>query len=84
MIFARQLFVLMNLMVSGLVISSCALKDLKDDLVTAEQEYGFFKGHVVGSDDDSNLLIGLFKRDETGMLNPPVIHFALETHWGEG
>jgi len=57
----------MNLMISGLVISSCALKDLKDDLVAAEQAYGFFKGHVAGSDDGSNLLIGLFKRDETSM-----------------
>jgi len=40
------------------------IKDLKDDLDSAVQEYGYFKAEVTGPDDGSDVLIGLFKRDE--------------------
>jgi len=67
MIAVRQLLVLLSLIVSGLVVSSCAMKDLKDNLEVAKQEYGYFKGQANGADEGSNVLIGLFRRDETGM-----------------
>lgn len=52
---------------TGLVVSSCVLKDLRNDLATAEQEYGYFKGRVTESDDGSNVLIGLYKRGKDGL-----------------
>lgn len=52
---------------TGLVVSSCVLKDLRNDLATAEQEYGYFKGQVTESDDGSNVLIGLYKRGKDGL-----------------
>jgi len=64
MIVERKLFILLSLIVSGLLLSSCVIKDLKDDLNTAKQEFGYFKGQVTGPDDGSDVLIGLFKRDE--------------------
>jgi len=63
----RQLLVLLSLIVSGLVVSSCAIKDLKENLDAAEQEYGYFKGQANGADDGSNILVGLFSRDEDGL-----------------
>ncbi len=63
----RQLLVLLSLIVAGLAVSSCAIKDLKENLDAAKQEYGYFKGQANGADDGSNVLIGLFRRDETGM-----------------
>jgi pimeloyl-ACP methyl ester carboxylesterase len=53
----------LGLVLSGFVISSCAIKDLRDDLDAAKQEYGYFKGQANSADDGSNLLIGLFERD---------------------
>jgi pimeloyl-ACP methyl ester carboxylesterase len=60
----RKLFILLGLIASGLVLSSCVIKDLKDDLDSAVQEYGYFKAEATGPDDGSDILIGLFKRDE--------------------
>ena len=67
MITVRQLLVLSNLIVSALLISSCAIKDLHDDLDVVEQEYGYFKGQASVVDDSSNILVGVFKRDENGL-----------------
>ena len=67
MIVTRQLLVLWSLVVSGLVVSSCAIKDLKENLDAAEQEYGYFKGQARVADDSSNILVGLFSRDEDGL-----------------
>ncbi len=64
MLVARQLFTRISLIVTGLVISSCAIKDLKEDLDTVVEEYGYLKGQATGSDDDSDVLVGLFKRDK--------------------
>ncbi len=61
---ARHVFIFI---LTGLIISSCALKDLKDDLAAAEQEYGYFKGQATGPGDGSNVLIGLYKREQDGM-----------------
>ena len=67
MIVERKLLILLSLIASGLVLSSCAMKDLKDSLDVAEQEYGYFKGQANGADDGSNILVGLFSRDEDGL-----------------
>jgi len=64
MLIPQQIFARVSLVVTGLVISSCVIKDLKDDLDSAEQEYGYFKAETTGPDDGSDVLIGLFKRDE--------------------
>lgn len=62
-----KIFQSIALILSGLVLSSCVIKDLKNDLDTAVQEYGFFKAQVSGADDSSDVLIGLFKRDDGGL-----------------
>ena len=67
MLVARQLFTRISLIVTGLVISSCAIKDLKDDLDSAVQEFGYFKAEATGPDDGSDVLIGLFKRDQDSL-----------------
>ena len=67
MIIERKLLILLSLIVSGLLVSSCALKDLKDDLKEIEQTYGYFKGQASGADEGASILVGLFKRDEEGM-----------------
>lgn len=63
MINERKVFILLNLIVSALLISSCAIKDLRDDLGTIEQSYGVFKGQASGVDQGSVVVVGLFKRD---------------------
>ena len=56
-----------GLVLSGFVISSCAIKDLRDDLAEARQEYGYFKGQATEPGDGSSVLIGLFKREKDAM-----------------
>jgi pimeloyl-ACP methyl ester carboxylesterase len=63
MLIAQQIFARVSLVVTGLVISSCAIKDLKDDLDTVVEEYGYFKARTTGFDDGSDVLIGLYTRD---------------------
>jgi len=48
----------------GLVISSCALKDLKDDLDIVEEEYGYLKGLVMGSDDGSTIIVAVLENGQ--------------------
>lgn len=67
MINKRKELINMTLIVSALLISSCAIKDLRDDLGAIEQNYGFFKGQVSGADEGSGVVIGLFKRDAEGL-----------------
>ncbi len=67
MIIERKLLILLILFISGLFVSSCALKDLKDDLKEIEQTYGYFKGQASGAEEGASILVGLFKRDEEGM-----------------
>jgi pimeloyl-ACP methyl ester carboxylesterase len=67
MMIERKVFNLLNLIVSALLISSCAIKDLHDDLGTIEQDYGYFKGQASGADEGSGVLVGLFRRDEEGI-----------------
>jgi pimeloyl-ACP methyl ester carboxylesterase len=67
MIYERKMFILLNLIVTALLVSSCAIKDLRDDLGAIEQNYGFFKGQVSGADEGSGVVIGLFKRDGEGL-----------------
>ena len=56
------------LAISGLVISSCAIKDLKDDIDEVREDYGYLKGSVTGPDDESDILVALFKNEPDGML----------------
>ena len=44
----------------ALVISSCAMKDLKDDLDIVEEEYGYLKGLVMGPDDGVTIVVAVF------------------------
>jgi len=67
MMIERKVFILLNLIVSALLISSCAIKDLHDALGTIEQNYGYFKGQASGADEGSAVLVGLFRRDEEGI-----------------
>jgi len=67
MFILRRFFVLVSLATFGLVVSSCAMKDLKDDLETGQDEYGYLKARAQGSDDGSNILIALFKNEPDGM-----------------
>jgi len=63
----RQLFFLITLAASGLIVSSCAIKDLKEDLDTVKETYGYLKGRVAGPDDGSAILVGLFENEQDGM-----------------
>jgi len=63
----RKAFTFLILIVSALLVSSCAIKDLRDDLGTIEQNYGIFKGQASGAVEGSNVLVGLFKRDAEGL-----------------
>jgi len=63
----RRFLVGSALAVSGLLISSCALKDLKDDLDDVTEEYGYLKGSATGPDDGSAILLGLFRNEQDGM-----------------
>lgn len=58
---------IIGLVIAGSLLSSCTFKNLKNDLDTAVQEYGYFKGQATGIDDGSSILIGLFERDPDGM-----------------
>lgn len=62
----RHLSVLIALIISGLILSSCVIKDLKDDLDSAVQEFGYFKAEATVSD-GSDVLIGLFKLDQDNL-----------------
>jgi len=67
MINQRKVFILLNLILSTLLISSCAIKDLRDDLDKIDQNYGFFKGQASGADEGSAVVVGLYKRDGDGI-----------------
>lgn len=63
----QRRFVLICLVLFGLVVSSCAFKDLKEDLDSVRENLGYLKGHVAGPDDQSNILIALFRNDQDSM-----------------
>jgi len=63
MINERKVFNLLRLIVPALLVSSCALKDLRDDNRIIVQNYGVFIGQVSGTDEGSNIVVGWFKRD---------------------
>jgi pimeloyl-ACP methyl ester carboxylesterase len=63
----RLLFILVNLVATGMVVSSCAMKGLKDNLDSARQEYGYFKGRVTVAEEDSPVLVGLFELQQGDM-----------------
>ena len=63
----RKAFILTNLVLSALLVSSCEIRDLRHDLDEISQDYGFFKGLASGADEGSSVLVGLFKSDEEGL-----------------
>ena len=59
----RRIFILLAIIASEVLISSCAIIDLKDDLDTVRRDYGYLKGQASGTDVGSTILVGLYKRD---------------------
>jgi pimeloyl-ACP methyl ester carboxylesterase len=62
-----KFFTVIALAISGLVTSSCAIMDLKDDLDEVRKDYGYLKGSAAGPDDGSDVLIALFKKEPGGL-----------------
>ena len=50
-----------------LLTSSCAIKDLKDDLDIVAAEYGYLKGRVAGDVDGSTVLLAVFRQEQDGL-----------------
>ena len=67
MLIPQQILVRISLIVSGLVLASCMMNDLKKDLDSARQDFGYFKGQAIGTNDESSIVVALFKRDPGGM-----------------
>ena len=63
----KRLFASIALAASGLLISSCGIVDLKEDLDHVTEGYGYLKGIATGPDDGSAILLGLFKNGQDGM-----------------
>ena len=63
----KRLFASIALAASGLLISSCGIVDLKEDLDNVQVEYGYLKGIATGPDEGSAILLGLFKNEQDGM-----------------
>jgi len=66
MFILRRLSVGLALIAFSLLLSGCALKDLKDDLEIAKEDYGYLKGHASGVDDDAVILVALLREDVDG------------------
>jgi len=63
MINERKAFNLLSLIVSSLIVSSCAIRDLGKNNEMIDENYGIYRGQVSGVDQGSNVVVGLFKRD---------------------
>lgn len=64
---AGPLIVVTTLTCALLGLSSCAFKDLRNDLKSAKQRYGYLKGRVAGPGVQSHVVVGLFRRDGDGL-----------------
>ena len=62
-----RLFAAIGMAISGLVVSSCAIKDLKDDIGEVREDYGYLKGSTTGPDDGADIIVALFKNEPNGM-----------------
>ena len=63
----RRSFAGVALTLSGLLMSSFGMVDLKKDLDHVTEDYGYLKGNATGPDDGSNILVALFKNESDGM-----------------
>jgi len=63
----RRSFAGVALTLSGLLMSSCGIVDLKEDLDDVTERYGYLKGIASGPDDGSSILLGLFKNEQDVM-----------------
>jgi len=52
------------LVAAALVLSSCAFNSLRKDLGAFVQEYGFFAAQIDGIEDGTDILVGLFRREQ--------------------
>ena len=49
---------------AGWLLSACVIQDLSQDMKELEGNYGYFKGQVNGSDEDSDIMVVLMKAEE--------------------
>jgi len=66
MFILRRLSLGLALIAFSLLLSGCAIKDLKDDLETAKEDYGYLKGRASGVDDDAVILVALLREEVDG------------------
>lgn len=67
MLTGKRLFAVLALASSGLLVSSCAIKDLNEDIKEVRENYGYLKGRVAGHEDETDILIALFRHEPGGM-----------------
>ena len=63
----RRFHASIALAASGLLVSSCGIMDLKEDLEDVTEGYGYLKGSASGLDDGSVILVGLFENEPDGI-----------------
>lgn len=63
----RRFLASIALAASGLLVSSCGIMDLKEDLEDVTEGYGYLKGSASGLDDGSVILVGLFENEPDGI-----------------
>ena len=54
---------LVLLAAATLLLNACVIRDLNQDLQELEQNYGFFKGHIVGPDGEADVLVALINEN---------------------
>ncbi|MGI9283797.1 MAG: esterase/lipase family protein [Pseudomonadales bacterium] len=64
---AVQLFIVTTLATVLLGLSSCVVRDLRKDLESARERYGYLKAKITGPSIKSHAVVGLFKRDGDSM-----------------
>jgi pimeloyl-ACP methyl ester carboxylesterase len=53
---------------SSLLVSACVITELKDDLEVIREDFGYLKGTVTAPNDDSDILVGLFRNDQGNLV----------------
>lgn len=63
---SRQIITLVASFAVAMTVSSCSIKDLKDDLDIVTEDFGYLKGRASGVDDDTDILIALLSEEADG------------------
>ncbi|MDA1076229.1 MAG: hypothetical protein O3A63_15940 [Proteobacteria bacterium] len=50
------------------LLPGCMVRDLKQDLQTVQHQYGYLKARVVSSPGDANVLVGIFRHSDNGLV----------------